>query len=130
MNMPYNAPMPSFTSQGFTNPNIYKAPQPFNNLIRWVNGIAGAKAYQIEPNTSTVLMDCDNNGIMYIKTCDNIGMSTIRTFQYSEITENNYNPTTANIDMSQYATKQELQNVIDELAKITQDNKPKESTKK
>ena len=56
-----------------------------NNRIVWVNGIEGAKAYQIEPNSNILLLDSDIEGRMYIKTCDNIGMCNLRIFSYQEL---------------------------------------------
>jgi hypothetical protein len=69
--------------------------------ITWVQGIEGAKAWQMMPGTNIVLMDSENDGIFYIKVCDNIGMCTLRTFKYTEI--QNSKP-----DMSQYITREEF----------------------
>lgn len=68
--------------------------QPMNNqqflpqeqpqaLIR-VNGIDGAKAYQMPANSTVALFD-SNNDIMYVKTTDGAGFPSIRTFSFSEI---------------------------------------------
>ena len=71
-------------------PNFYpqqplypKSPTP-NNGIVWVQGIEGAKAYQMNPNSNIQLMDSENNGIFYIKVTDNIGMANLRVFHYTE----------------------------------------------
>ena len=61
-------------------------PQTMNN-ITWVQGVEGAKAYQLSPNTNVQLMDSENDGIFYIKTSDNIGMCNLRVFKYEEIKE-------------------------------------------
>lgn len=53
-----------------------------NNLIR-VNGIEGAKAYQMSPNGTVVLFD-DNNDIFYLKTSDGAGFASIREFAFTE----------------------------------------------
>lgn len=45
--------------------------------ITWVNGIEGAKAYQLAPNTTALLMDSEGSRF-YIKTTDTSGMPTIR----------------------------------------------------
>ena len=56
--------------------------QPQKNGINWVQGVEGAKAFQLMPNSNTVLMDSENDGIFYIKVCDNIGMCSLRKFRY------------------------------------------------
>lgn len=56
------------------------------NLIR-VNGIDGAKTYQMPANSTVALFDC-NEDIMYIKTTDGAGFPSIRTFNFAEITQN------------------------------------------
>lgn len=56
------------------------------NLIR-VNGIDGAKTYQMPANSTVALFDC-NEDIMYIKTTDGAGFPSIRTFNFVEIKQN------------------------------------------
>ena len=56
------------------------------NLIR-VNGIDGAKTYQMPANSTVALFD-SNEDIMYIKTTDGAGFPSIRTFNFVEITQN------------------------------------------
>lgn len=84
-------------------------PYTQSNNITWVQGIEGAKAYQLMPNSNAILMDSENDGRFYIKVSDNVGMCTLRTFSYEEITST---PTT---DMSQYVTKDELNTLIQNL---------------
>lgn len=57
------------------------------NLIR-VNGIEGAKAYQMSANSIVSLFDA-NEDIMYIKSTDGAGFPSIRTFSFSEVKEEN-----------------------------------------
>ena len=52
------------------------------NLIR-VNGIDGAKTYQMPANSTVALFD-SNEDIMYIKTTDGAGFPSIRTFNFVE----------------------------------------------
>ena len=88
-----------------------------NNLI-WVQGIEGAKAWQLQPNSMVILLDSEVEGKMYIKVSDNIGMSSLRVFNYAEevvppakdtVTINN------DLDLSQYVRKDELNTLIKEL---------------
>ena len=93
--------------------NQLTASTPQNNGINWVQGVEGAKAYQVAPNSNVLLMDSENNGRMYIKTCDNIGMCTLRYFDYVETTA--APAKTPEIDTSQFVTRTELSNIISEL---------------
>ena len=65
----------------------YQQPQQqnVNQGILWVQGEAGAKSYLVAPNTSVLLMDSETEKF-YIKTTDQAGMPTLRTFEYKEIT--------------------------------------------
>lgn len=90
-----------------------------NNII-WVQGIEGAKAWQLSPNSIVILLDSEIEGKMYIKSSDNIGMSSLRIFSYTEETDkmnmNNGNVTReSNLDLSQYVKKAELSNIIKEI---------------
>ena len=86
INNPYISP--------FNNPNIIgnQNNEPTSNLIR-VTGIEGAKAYQMQPNSTVALFD-SNEDIMYIKSTDGAGFPTIRTFGFASIEE----PKTSNED--------------------------------
>lgn len=68
------------------NQQIYPQEQT-QNLIR-VNGIDGAKTYQMPANSTVALFDC-NEDIMYIKTTDGAGFPSIRTFAFTEVKEQN-----------------------------------------
>lgn len=83
-----------------------------NNNINWVQGIEGAKAFQLMPNSTTMMLDSENEGIFYIKVSDNVGMCTLRTFKYEEIT-NFCKKQENDVDMSQYITRDELQSILD-----------------
>ena len=84
--------------------------RPASNSIIWVQGIEGAKAYQVTPNSIVQLMDSENDGIFYIKVSDNIGMSTLRTFRYTEIEQAEEPKPQTNL--SEYVRKDELQELI------------------
>ena len=60
--------------------------EPTQSLIR-VNGIEGAKAYQMNANSTVALFD-SNNDLMYVKTTDGAGFPSIRTFNFVEIKQN------------------------------------------
>ena len=90
-----------------------------NQGILWVQGEAGAKSYLVAPNTSVLLMDSENSQF-YIKTTDQAGMPTLRTFVYREVTgapQNVQKQPETNLD-DKYVTRQEyndLQGKYEEL---------------
>lgn len=102
--------------------NFNQNPQPpavsnIVNDIHWVQGIEGAKAYQVPPNGRTVLLDSEQNR-MYIKTCDNIGMCDLRVFDFNEVTtETSKNVVAQQIDTSEFVTKKELNEALQKLKK-------------
>ena len=53
--------------------------------ILWVQGEAGAKSYLVAPNTTVLLMDSECERF-YIKSTDQNGMPTMRTYAYNEVT--------------------------------------------
>ena len=97
-----------------------------NNRIVWVNGIEGAKAYQIEPNSNILLLDSDVEGRMYIKTCDNIGMCNLRIFSYQELQPNTQSQ---QIDTTNFVTKDEMQAAINQALQNIQPKAEKKGAK-
>lgn len=90
-----------------------------NNII-WVQGIEGAKAWQLTPNSMAILLDSEAEGKMYIKVSDNIGMSTLRIFNYVEelptVNNNQGDANKQSLDLSMYVRKDELQKLIKEIS--------------
>ena len=85
---PYASLMPQqnqYYNPQMNNQQIFPQEQT-QNLIR-VNGIEGAKTYQMSANSTVALFD-SNEDIMYIKTTDGAGFPSIRTFNFVEITQN------------------------------------------
>ena len=80
---------------------------PRSNNITWVQGIEGAKAYQLMPGSNTILLDSENDGVFYIKVSDNVGMCSLRTFKYSEVTESK----------PEYITRAELEEALQNYGK-------------
>ena len=106
--------MNQFTNQ-FTNYPMQYTNQFTNrtsNGILWVQGIEGAKAYQMPPNGILLLMDSENDGVFYIKSTDNIGMSNLRTFKYNEVKTSEVGGVP---DLSEYVKKDELQDLINSM---------------
>ena len=86
-----------------------------NNGINWVQGIEGAKAWFMSPNSNVILMDSENDGIFYIKVSDNVGMCNLRTFRYTEITGQMAQKPEPQIDLSEYVKKSELESLINSM---------------
>ena len=108
--------------------------EPPTNII-WVQGIDSAKNYPIQPNEILLMLDQRDEGFFYIKVCDNIGMSNLRVFNFTEVTEigeqKNLNDSlqqqTNNIDFSQFVTKDEMAQMIEE--RLMQNDKTISATK-
>lgn len=77
----------------------------YYETIKWVQGLEGAKSYQLMPNSNVVLMDSENDGMFYIKSSDNVGMCKIRTFKYEEVEQKE----------KEYITRDELMEMLKEL---------------
>ena len=93
-----------------------------SNGIMWCRGIEGAKAWQLLPNTNVLLLDSEVDGIFYIKSSDNIGMCTIRTFKFEEVVEEQK-------EESQYVTKKELEEMFQKYLKPeAKDEQPVQTT--
>ena len=110
-------PYSNYNMMGLNGFNSYNQFQPqlnqpqisTQNLIR-VNGIDGAKAYQMPANSTVALFD-NNEDIMYIKTTDGAGFPAIRTFAFNEVVAN----TNSIQDTADYVTRDEFNKLKEEL---------------
>ena len=93
-------------------PNLYQKQTDLNNGITWVQGLEGAKAYQMNPNSNVLLMDSENEGVFYIKVTDNIGMADLRVFHYTEVAQQDTRKNPVSEDLSEYVKKSELNDLI------------------
>lgn len=92
--------------------NQYQPYQPYQmrqNGIIWVQGVEGAKAYQLAPNSNAMLLDSDTDGRFFIKVSDNVGMCTLRTFKYEEVID------TPKPTEPVYVSKEEFEQAIEQL---------------
>lgn len=76
-----------FYNPQMMNPTPVQPQEQTQNLIR-VNGIDGAKAYQMPANSTVALFD-SNDDVMYVKSTDGAGFPSIRTFAFTEVKEQN-----------------------------------------
>lgn len=81
---------------------------PYNNgtIVR-VNGIDGAKMYQMNPNSAVALFD-GNEDIFYVKTTDGAGFPSIRTFRFEEVLPTPMSGT------SDYMTRKEVAEYVEQ----------------
>ena len=110
---PYQYPQPT----GMMQPH---KPGPVNNLLR-VTGPESAKAYSVPPNSSVVLFDA-NEAIFYLKSTDDSGFATLRTFEFSEKAPDVLDvPGKLDaVDVSGFATKEDLESIEKKLADISE----------
>lgn len=70
--------------------NLYQQPQPQQQAqttqCSFVNGIEGAKAFQMIPNQTVMLMDSENP-MLYMKTSNAMGQSTLKYYKLVETNE-------------------------------------------
>ena len=85
-----------------------------------------AKAYILTPNESIMIINKEL-GEFYVKTADTMGKSVLEGFKYSKIDNNSSQGVSAEIDtkefvktsdLDKFATKQELENIYQQLASI------------
>ena len=98
---------------GYFNPSSVSS-NSTNNII-WVQGIEGAKAWQLNPNSMVILLDSEVEGKMYIKVSDNIGMSTLRIFNYVEELPSTNATVNKDLDLSDFVRKDELSALLKEI---------------
>ncbi len=110
----YTNPYQSFSPNAYSQSNPYspyygqqmaqpqqQAPvtpvQPTTSIIQ-VNGVDGAKAYQMSPNSSVALFDMTGDRF-FVKAADAAGFSTIKTFSFNEDVEDTSKKTEINNDI-------------------------------
>lgn len=64
-----------YQQPGMNNQQFFQQQEQPQNLIR-VNGLEGAKAYQMSANSTVALFDA-NNDLMYVKSTDGAGFPSI-----------------------------------------------------
>lgn len=114
--MPYN---PYNPYQPYPQQPSYGSYPHQQNTYAFVNGIEGAKAYQVMPNQTVMLMDSDNP-IAYMKQANAMGQTTIRYFKLVEISEEDLRGKPK--EQAVYVTKADF----DALAKKVESLMPKE----
>ena len=84
-NMPYNGLYGGLTNGQYNyTPNYQNAMQVQIKSLTRVNGLEGAKAFQVMPRETVALFD-GNDDIFYIKSADDGGFPTIKAYRFAEI---------------------------------------------
>lgn len=86
-----------------------------NSSMIWVQGEAGAKSYLVAPNNTVQLWDSEAQ-VIYLKSADASGMPSIKILDYT--IRDNDQPTPHVMEDHSYATKQEVENLAEELASM------------
>ncbi len=83
-----------------------------NNII-WVSGKQNARSMQLQPNSTMILLDNQQNKF-YIKTTDDIGLGRLRVFNYTEENDNVEQSNTSNGQQinQDYITRKQLEEII------------------
>lgn len=92
-------PMPQRSMYG------YDRQQPQSNM-QWirVNGVQGARDVSVPPGGEAWIMD-ESRPVFYYKAANQMGQSEIKAFRFEEI---GLDDTRANVDTSNFATKEDL----------------------
>ena len=114
-----NYPYMQQNYQGGVQPNLYSGiPQAQNiqtNQYAFVNGIEGAKAFQVPVNQTMLLMDNDSP-MLYLKTSNGMGQSSLRYFKLIEVSESDLK--TSVRPQIEFASKEDLQSLSKKLENL------------
>ena len=90
-------------------------------LIR-VNGLEGAKAYQVAPRDTVALFD-GNDDVFYVKSADDGGFPTIKAYRFVEMDLTGAKPT------NDYVTKAEFEELRKEVQSYAEQSVSKSRAK-
>lgn len=116
--------MSNYNYNNYPNPYQTAYPNPYQQRINqyaFVNGIEGAKSYQVMPNQTMLLMDSDNP-ICYMKVSDNLGKSYLRYFKLEEMDETKtkeFLEQTHTQNVPEYALKSDINALNTKLEELT-----------
>ena len=119
--------MPAYYPPQVTNQFPYSQQPQQNNGIIWVQGEAGAKSYLVAPNTSVTLWDTESQTI-YVKSADATGMPSIKTLDYTM--REAVRSETNNAPVGDYATKDDISIIREEIESLKAKFEAKEGGKK
>lgn len=105
-----------------TQPAQQPAPQTANVNWIYVNGLAGARDHIVQPGQTAWMMD-NNDPVIYVKAVDGMGSASLRCFQLVEFQPGAQQAQEQHpqIDMSNFATKDDVAKLEGQLKKILDD---------
>ncbi|MBR3208862.1 MAG: hypothetical protein IKF82_01195 [Bacilli bacterium] len=107
----------NYGTYGYTPaPNPYT--QPRTNQYAFVNGIEGAKSFQMQPNQMVMLLDSDNP-IIYKKTSNGYGQASIECFKMVQISEDEIRGVIHQPNQ-EYALKSDFDALVKRIDELTQ----------
>lgn len=127
--MAYGFPYPQPPVPNYFNTNympqmnqMQQVQQPNNaqTNVSWiyVNGIQGARDHIVQPGQTAWMMD-NNDPMIHVKAVDSMGTATLKSFRLIEIDPQQAQQQTApQIDVSRFATKDEIKAVSDKLTQL------------
>ena len=77
-------PMQGFQQMPMQPQMPMQQPRQDQNGLIWVQGEAGAKSWFVNPGSTVLLMDSENQRF-YLKSADMNGVPAMRTFEYNEV---------------------------------------------
>jgi hypothetical protein len=84
----------------------------------YVNGIQGARDHIVQPGQTAWMMD-NNDPMIHVKAVDSMGTATLKSFRLIEVDPQQTQQQSApQIDVSQFATKDEIKAVSDKLTQL------------
>lgn len=102
--------MPNYTYQ---QPQMTQAQDNRFQLVDWVTGRAGADAYQLPTGVNNAILFDNDGRRFYIKGYDNNGRPRVlEDNDFSPHIEPEPQPAQPNIDLTPYATKEDIQKMI------------------
>ena len=122
-NLPYNNAYGGFNSNQYNYmPNSQNGLQGQIKSLTRVNGLEGAKAFQVMPRETVALFD-GNDDVFYIKSADDGGFPTIKAYRFAEVDLTGAKPT------NDYVTKAEFEELRNEVKKYAEQSIPKSRSK-
>lgn len=101
---------------------------PQNSGIIWVSGKGEADGYLVAPNSAVALWDA-NNPVIYLRQADSTGKPSTKVYDLVERTDNQPQQIAPQIDLSQYITRGQLEDILAErLKRPVKATKSKEDT--
>lgn len=119
-------PVPNYFNTNYMPQQMQPIQQPVQQTnsaqtnVSWiyVNGVQGARDHIVQPGQTAWMMD-NNDPMIHVKAVDSMGTATLKSFRLIEIDPQQTQQQTApQIDVSQFATKDEIKAVSDKLTQL------------